>query len=696
MRALASTQSGHTTTEIRRKTLAMTLSFLGEIQESSKLTKQDQERCLSAVLKFVENPSLPGLKFKKLRGNGNLWSLWASRNLRLILAIDNERYTFVHADYRKDVYKWSDERQHYIDPEAEAYTEFLVSTPDVPLTLKGSLSTTGKTVFSRLFRQKHGTSDRYSDSEISVDTPRGPVQDAPAAEHTSSPIHDEDPSFAITKVQQQIRQMFLGDFEEWALFLHPDQRPLVKQKWSGAARIRGPAGTGKTVVGLHRAAELARRYPQEKVLFTTFSRSLCEILKKRYLSLQNAPSNVEFANLDTIVHRYDGRWVEGGLVDKAFDTAYLETIVGSPLERLGREYLREEIERVIKGNGLQDLDSYLSIERLGRKRSFPRDIRRRVWELSTVWDRELQKRHAVRFVDKRIQARDIVQGSAPVSYRCVVVDEAQDMTLVEMQLVRALVASAPHNPLPDDGVLILDDAAQRIYAGGYRPRWAGLEITGRSHILKRNYRNVPSIYRAAKRIRGNVLVAAEDDDDGAVIDVEFDLPDGDLEEPVFNLVDSRGESPFLQDKIREITGRGEFKHNEIAVFVRHNRQVVGFMQGLKSGRIPCVQLKPSGISGDGVRVGTYDRAKGLEFRVVFIPCLGNTQFPPSSESDDPAQKDNDIARSHESRLLELDRLYVAMTRARERVFMIADEEPCSEIERALGNEIILRDHRYQA
>ena len=678
-----------------RKNLAITRAFYREIYKRHRLTEQDKTRCISAVCQFVEGPTLRGLNFEKLGSNltGNLWSLRASQELRIILAVDHERYIVANAGHHDPMYAWADRRQFYVDPDTEEYAEFLVSIPGIPVSLQGRLPIREKAEPAEPLHDERETVDGSPDIAMSEGMQ---VQDMWEEHLPYSSSYSDEPTLSISEIQHLIKRMFLGDFEEWALFLHPDQKPLVKQQWSGAARIRGAAGTGKTVVGLHRAAELARRYPHETILFTTFSRSLCEILKARYRGLQNAPSNVEFANIDTIVYKYDSRWVEYGLVDQAFDTAYREVIAGSPLERLGRKYLRDEIERVIKGNGLQDLESYLSIERLGRKRSFPRDIRRRVWELSTIWDRELQKRHAVRHVDTRIRARDIAQGSAQSRYRCVVVDEAQDMTLVEMQLVRALVAGAPHSPLPDDGVLILDDAAQRIYAGGYRLRWAGLEISGRSHILKRNYRNVPAIYRAAKGIRGNVLVAAEDDDDGSVIDVEFDLPDGDLEEPVFYIVDSKGESPFLQDKIREITGRGECKHNEIAIFVKHNRQVVGFMQGLKSGRIPCAQLKPSGISGNGVRVGTFDRAKGLEFRVVFIPCLGKTQFPPTSESDGPARQGTDNSHIHESRLLELDRLYVAMTRAREQLFMIADEDPCDEIRRALGEEIVLRDLRGQA
>ena len=131
----------------------------------------------------------------------------------------------------------------------------------------------------------------------------------------------------------------------------------------------------------------------------------------------------------------------------------------------------------------------------------------------------------------------------------------------------------------------------------------------------------------------------------------------------------------------------------MAVFFKHNQQVDATMKYLESEDIPCAQMTRDGISGDGVRVGTYDRAKGLEFRVVFILRLGSTQFPQGNEEADSMRQTVDADQIRESRQLELDRLYIAMTRARERLFMIADEDPCDEIRRALGEEIVLRDLR---
>ncbi|MYC95550.1 MAG: AAA family ATPase [Caldilineaceae bacterium SB0661_bin_32] len=655
--------------------LSMTRSFNRQIGYTRRLTPQDQARFLTAVSQFAQDPATPGLNFEKLGGGpkSNLWSLRASQELRILLAVDDGQFVFVNAGRHDVMYDWAKRRDHYVDLASEDLADLQVTVPDIPLSLK---------------RASTGAPHQPSLPELPEKEP-----DAPSRAPSKAESAPTDPQL----IQELIRRVFRGDFEEWQLFLHPDQGPFVNRHWSGAARIRGAAGTGKTVIGLHRLAELARRYPDDKVLFTANSRSLAELLERRFRNLPMASSNVEFANIDRIVYQYDS-WTPAhfSLVDQTFEAACKELIAGSPLERISRDYLKEEIERVIKGNGLKSLEDYLSVERIGRKRSLSQNLRKLVWELFELWAGKLSERNAVTFADKRIRVRDAVQRLAQAPYRCVVVDEAQDVTLVELQLVRALVAGDPRNPVPKDGVLILDDPAQRIYAGGYRLGWANLDIAGRAQVLTENYRNVPTVYRAAMRVRGRELVALDHEDDRYILDAEPGFHEREDEKPNLVLVDCKCELLYLCEKIREFNAAERYGTNEIAVFLKHNSQVEATIRFLQSEGIPCVQLTRDGFTGDGIRVGTYDRARGLEFRAVFLPRMGSAQFPESSGEADGERESFDPDQDLESRQLELDRLYVAMTRARELLLLIADEEPCEEIRRALGEEIILRDLRGQS
>ena len=198
----------------------------------------------------------------------------------------------------------------------------------------------------------------------------------------------------------------MESFDDWQLFVHPDQRPIVKRQYAGEARIRGAAGTGKTVVALHRAAELGRRFPGKKVLFTTFSRSLTEHLKRLFDGMPSAPENVEFANIDRIAHRIVSPTIDSRGVDQAFEAAYRAVIPKTALERCSPSYLRDEVAKVIKGRAATK-EEYLDtdrFERIGRRRRFSRMDRAICWQLREVWDTKMREADTVDFADALIRS----------------------------------------------------------------------------------------------------------------------------------------------------------------------------------------------------------------------------------------------------------------------------------------------------
>ncbi len=178
----------------------------------------------------------------------------------------------------------------------------------------------------------------------------------------------------------------------------------------------------------------------------------------------------------------------------------------SPIARAGltRDYMKDEINAVIKGRGITDLDNYLDVRRTGRKTQFGDALRRQMWELKRVWDDEMAKRGAVDFYDVAIRARDIARTRTEPTYRAAIIDEAQDLTLVGLQLLRALVnGQGPDRP---DGLFISGDGAQRIYPGGFTLRQAGVEVRGRTAVLRTNYRNTAEVFSAALRVAGDDVI----------------------------------------------------------------------------------------------------------------------------------------------------------------------------------------------
>ena len=594
----------------------------------SKLQKSEKERCLSAIQRFQINYKRPSLNLEPLghSPNENHHSIRASKELRVILALDLERRVCVLANmgHHDAMYSWSDRHRHYTDP-----TEAI---------------------------------------DLNRNTTPG------------------------SSIDEQIRA--LSNFEEWMLFLHPTQRPLVERRYTGAARIRGAAGTGKTVVALHRAAALGRRYSEERVLFTSFSRSLCNQLEEIFRQLPDAPHNVEFCNIDRVAYDYLGRGqlVNTRAVDDGFEAAYQRVVPGSSIRHFDRDYLRQEIENVIKGRNPTQ-EEYLDtdrFERLGRKRSLNKSMRGACWRLTEAWDRELRERQTSNFPDQLIAARNQAWEQASGRYRSVIVDEAQDMTLVGMQFVRALVAGARENSVPPDGVLMVDDGAQRIYTAGFRPVWADLNVRGSSEELRTNYRNTGAILAAAQAVRDGAPPTSDGDGFAQHTDVQREGGD----RPVFWRA-SNGELAVALDIIEDMCSDG-FEHHEIALLTRNNVDAERIYEFLGRKNIPVAKLKDArgGSLPDGIRVGTFDRAKGWEFRAVLIVRLGASRFPQQIETNNgvPQQPTFDSMETvpeepsdeeKEARMLDIGRLYVGMTRARDRLFLIADEEPCEELGAAL-------------
>ena len=602
----------------------------------SSLQLSEIDQCDDAVLKFTQNPRLPSLKFKRLKGGPrkNHWSIRGSGELRVILAVElrnNEPYRIAAVNMgHHDVYEWSARQGYRTD-------------------LDGP---------SLVVRASAGSAGSANESELAAGA--------------------------------------LADFEDWMLFLPIKYRHLVRRSHKGAARIRGAAGTGKTVIALHRAAMLGRKYAGKEILVTTFSRSLCNHMEALFRRMPDPPSNVKFRNIDRLAYEHSGAKtrIEVPEVEQAFHDAFRAAVGDSDRARLGEQYLREEIRRVIKGRDAKK-EEYLDtgrFERIGRIRSFKKRDREICWRLREEWDRLMQVRGLTSFEDRLVEARNRIWETGEARYRSAIVDEGQDMTLVGAQFVRALVAGKPEAELPLNGLLMLDDTAQRIYAGGYRPKWAGLTYTGRSNAIRTNFRNSQPIFEAARAVRGGTLIGRDANDDGAIEPVDFDRTDG--ARPTLLITKNR-EARAIMDKIRELVSDSHFKHEEIGVFARNNRDAKALEDCFKKYGIPCDNLKRLKTKRlqTGVRVGTFDRAKGLEFRAVFIARLGRSRFPIEEKPHDGGQARQEVLQvaaeagelltdeAKEVRQLDMDRLYAAMTRARELLYLVADETPCKEIKR---------------
>lgn len=473
-----------------------------------------------------------------------------------------------------------------------------------------------------------------------------------------------DALFDVDELTDSLLQVALDSpIETWMTYLHPEQLKLVSTSWSGPARVRGPAGTGKTVVGLHRAAYLAERNPK-KVLFVTFVKTLPVVLAGLCERMSpTARANIDFTGL----HRLAIGLVEaaGGTVridsrkiDTAFAGAWAAIGRNSILTRLDERwsYWKEEIDYVIKGRGLTDFDEYSELARLGRRTPMRAEHREAMWALYAEYERRLDLAGVHDFTDALIMARDFVRdGHVETDYGAVVVDEVQDLNLVGLELLHAIAGNGP------DGLLIIGDGQQSVYPGGFTLVEAGISVTGRAAVLRANYRNAAEILEVAERV---VAQDFFDDLEGTPAVGERDV-----------LVRRRGGTTVtvrsddqhsletaLVKQIEDATLRLGVSRGDMAVLVFTRAELTHYASVLRRAGIPHIDLMEyDGVTSDRVKVGTFKRAKGLEFKFVLLPGLREGPAEPwNGESDDSYRERAERMRRE---------LYVGMTRARDGLWL---------------------------
>ncbi|MBZ6475561.1 UvrD-helicase domain-containing protein [Streptomyces griseocarneus] len=464
-------------------------------------------------------------------------------------------------------------------------------------------------------------------------------------------------------------------------FLHPDQVALVRRNWSGPARVSGPAGTGKTVVALHRAAHLAQR-TNGRILYVTFASNLPRVQSTFLRTMSPAVvDRVEFRSLHSwarkfLAERGIPHRLHGGRAEDAFSRAWVRCGRPSVLAALDPcpRYWHEEIDCVIKGRGITGFEEYATLRRQRRRAALRRPHREAVWALYEEYERVRRARGVHDFNDilslalAEARARP---GRSP--YAAVIADEVQDLTLVGVRLLHALVGDAPN------GLLLVGDGQQAVYPGGFRLSDAGIDVRGdRGQVLRTNYRNAKRILDAALAV---VADDAFDDIDGTRL---AGLRDVDLTYHGGEVTRSVSGTPAGHDSalLAALRARGEASWPDSAVLCRSWRETAHYQRLLARAGIPfCSLERYDGRPVAAVKVGSYRRAKGLEFKHVYLPdhepapvlaSIPSSVTSPATASVTStracaAAGDEDIALERAE--LTRTQLFVAMTRARDSLWL---------------------------
>ena len=484
---------------------------------------------------------------------------------------------------------------------------------------------------------------------------------------------DSKRRFFVVEDERELLEILHEPLEKWRVFLHPSQRKLVENSWNGPVRVLGGAGTGKTVVAIHRARRLAEMVftaPDDRILFTTFTRNLAadihDNLKK--ICSERDMQRIEVVNLD--------RWVANFLKRKGYDH---KIVYPHQVTRLWERALslkeqdksfddgfyREEWDRVIQPQSITTLAEFKKASRVGRGVRLNRKAREKVWPVFEEYRILLNDAGLRESVDAMRDCRHILEGSGERSpYKAVVVDEAQDMGMQAFKLIRALLEPDDDNPC----LFIVGDAHQRIYKQKVVLSHCGINIRGRARKLRINYRTTDENRLWAVGLLKGISF---DDLDGGTDDLKGyrSLLHGSYPRVISNETFERdvdAVEAYLREGIREHGGEPDPETLAATCLVTRTTELLEqYESALSAKGIPTYRVKrtrPDDRSVPGLRLATMHRVKGIEFDTVIVAGVNQGVVPlehrgaGTATADPVVRKENEI---HERSLL-----YVAATRAK--------------------------------
>ncbi len=478
---------------------------------------------------------------------------------------------------------------------------------------------------------------------------------------------DSQRRFKIIETEDELEAMLDAPLEKWRVFLHPSQADLVEKEFNGPARVLGGAGTGKTVVAMHRARYLAREVftqPSDRILFFTFTSTLAHNVQQNLRNLCGA----EVARIE-VVHLH--KWAVGYLRQQRIR---VDVLAGQALQDLWRQTLtavggaefeaafyQAEWENVVKANRITERGDYLRVPRRGQGSRLSRLQRTAVWDVFKKFRQSLTDMGKIEWNDVPALARQQLeqQSHNPLPYRAIIVDEVQDLFPEELRLVRAIVPEGPND------IFMVGDAHQRIHSTvPVVMSRCGLEIRGRARKLKINYRTTEMIRRWSLGVLEGITI---DDLDGQTDEHRLytSLRKG-VAPTVKNFASLAEERQFVIEQIERLVVMENVKPQFICIVMRESRMNKNYTRGLEQAGIPYLSLRrdtPDDAS-EGVRLATMHRVKGLEFTHIFI-VGANAGVLPSKY----------IVAEDEEALRERCLLHVAATRARDTLTITSYGQP---------------------
>ena len=668
-----------------------------------RLSNEQQRAAKTSAFDLQTNPSQPGLGVHKLTNtrDPNFWSARVNLDLRIIFHRAGEDVVLCYVGRHDDAYRWAERRKLETHPTTGAAQlvelREVVQEIAVPVYVETPVAPSPKPpLFVHIPDDQllgYGVPAEWLDDvrlanedsvldladhlpteaaeallELAVGKYPQPSLPAPSG---ADPFDHPDAlrRFRVMHNVEELAAALEYPWEQWIVFLHPEQRAMVERHYNGPARVSGSAGTGKTVVALHRAAYLAWVNPSARVLLATFSDALARLLQTKLELLVDHDEailkRIAVASLDAVALDLYGKRFDNPKLAQRRD---VERLIGEAVQWRGSNFspafLYTEWDRVIDGWQLDSWEDYRSIRRAGRYRRLSETQREALWPIFEWVKAGLQKEGLTTLAEVLGRLTTVLQQADQRPFDYVVIDEAQDVNVAQLRFLATLAGGR------ENSLFFAGDLGQRIFQLPFSWREMGIDIRGRSQTLRVNYRTSHQIRTHADRL----------------LDPEIADTDGNLEErrgtiSVFNgpapvirtLDDEEGEIQTVGEQLTQVLSDG-LHPEEIGVFVRSEAELERATAVVKRYGLPFAVLDETGeIADECVTVSTMHLAKGLEFRAVAVMACDAEVIPLQSRVEDITDEaDLDEVYNTERNLL-----YVACTRARDRL-LVTGVRPASE------------------
>ena len=673
------------------------------------LTGEEQKAVKTTAFDLQLNPANPGMNFHKLNKakDKNFWSVNVNKDIRLIVHKTQGSLLICYVDHHDKAYAWAERRKLEIHPKTGAAQlveiRELVKEVIVPVYMQTEVDLAKKPnlikspIFSEMSDEEllgYGVPvDWLADvKSVTEDTlldltDHLPSEAAEALLELATGGKPRPPEPIIVKANpfdhpdaqrrfrtmtdiEELQRAFDYPWEKWTIFLHPEQRQMVERKYTGPSRVSGSAGTGKTIVALHRAANLARTHPEARVLLTTFSDTLANALQvKLKRLLGNEPhlaERIDIYSLNAVGLRLyksligtatiASQEIVRNLIREAADT------VGG--HKFSLHFLLTEWEQAVDGWQLENWEAYRDVVRLGRKTRLLEEQRKVLWAIFNLVRKGLEALKLTTYSCLFSELAVTITKNKHTVFDYAIVDESQDISVSHIRFFAALGGGRPN------ALFFAGDLGQRIFQQPFSWKALNVDIRGRSRTLRVNYRTSHQIRTQADKLLQPVVTDVDGNSENRSDTVSvFNGPPP----TICSLKSEMEEIKKVSHWMKEQTKAGVLAH-EFGVFVRSDAQLERAVAAVKEAGLNFRILDEKVETTNGhVSVCTMHLAKGLEFKGVIVMACDD-EIIPLQDRIETVGDESDLQEVYDT---ERHLLYVAATRARD-LLLITGVEPVSE------------------